>query len=108
MNITDRIALIWPEADPKDVMIVGPLGSRPYDNELLYWRSKDRISTGMIGTAKACFEGSMLEFEAKVKMTYSARAAHGPFNDSSRDTDLRRWSEYNLAIRFLKDLPKRD
>ena len=109
MTIEERIGLVWPEANPKtEVMMVGPLGSRSTHNILLYWRTMDRVSTGMIGTAKGCFEGSLYEFELKLKVDYSSRVTREHISDDTRNLDLRRWDEYNLVLRFLKDLPKLD
>jgi hypothetical protein len=105
VDIEERVKVVWPDAPIDEIHHTGPLGSRSTDNVLLYWRTRDRVTTGMIGTTKPCFEGSMMEFEMKVKTDYSNKVNRQHVSEETRQLDLRRWAEYNLAIRYLKDLP---
>ena len=101
MDIFDRIKLTWPDVSVKDVMQVGPLGTRPADNVLLYNRRNGRVCTGT-NQGRSCFEGSVEEFERKVNEDYSQRVASHPHE---RQRYERLWREYKLTIGFIRSLP---
>lgn len=109
----ERANRIWGTANVKglgDVIWLAPIGSR-FD-ALLFWRSGKRVATGG-GPDRACFEGSLDEFEAAVEKTYAERVrseerynAEWP-NDARKDGQLpaaRHREDYRAAVRFLRSL----
>ncbi len=98
----ERIAVVWPHLKPEEVLIVGPLGSR-YDT-LLFNRRDQRVSTGMRGAQKACFEGTLDEFEQAVEESYAVKV-----NESYTEGPKRKyqtyWDEYRAVIVLLRSLP---
>ena len=100
LSLEDRIAVVFPEADLDDVFRIGPLGSRR--DTLIYWRRKKLVSTGMVGTAKGCFVGTLEELEASIERVY------GPEGSAMTNQKKRIYAEYTAAVALLRSLPDRD
>lgn len=104
-----RARLIWGTAhirEAQDVICIGPIGSR--DDWLLCWRRGKRVSTGMLGDDRPCFEGSLEEFSARVEAEYGARLVEDEVLQSASSEYRARLrkvgDDYRRAITFLTHL----
>lgn len=93
----------WPGVLRKDLMWVGPLGSR--DDALIINKTLRQVTTGRRGSGAdqvPCFKGTFEDFEAKVEADYGERLS-SPYADVSRLTRLR--EEYRAVVLLLRSLP---
>jgi hypothetical protein len=92
----EKATRMWPGVSPEDIIVIGPLGSRAVDNDLIYNRRTGQVQTGWVAD-KACFHGSLAEFKAAVEAQYG------------RPSDSPRWqrkgTEYRMVIALLEALP---
>ena len=100
MTDYERAQLVWPGIGEREFLSIGPLGSRPTYNTLVFNRRTGEVFTGW-RTAPApehpCYLGTLDEFEAAVSVGYPEAAEMGY---------RVRWGiEYREAIRFLRSLP---
>ena len=99
--------MAWPGASVRDIIEIGPLGSRSTENHLLYNRRTGEVVTGVRGAtssmpAKACYKGTLAEFADAVEKTYASRVT----TESVAGYDYQRYLiEYRQVIQFLSALP---
>lgn len=104
-TVEERIAVAWPNADPKEVLRIGPLGTR--SDMLLFNRRTGEVSTGVRGDG-VCFKDSLDAFEWKLDRHYTDEVERydeyltGPIT-AKRYQRLR--DEYRLVIGMLRRLP---
>lgn len=102
LDIDVRIKIAWKDVDPKAVIAIGPLGSRP--DYLLFNRLNNEVTTGNIGTDRPCWISTLDEFEKRVEESYATKIA-GSYTEDGKAV-YRRWQgEYEAAIAFLRTLP---
>lgn len=100
LSPAERSQIIWPDSYGY-VLQVGPLGSRA--DTLLYNRQTGEVSTGMVGTHKPCFLGTLEEFAERVESDYGNRIA-ATFGEALATCERRR-AEYRNLVVFLRSLP---
>ena len=98
----NRALSYWPEAAKEQIVCIFPIGSR--GDHLLFWRRGGRVSTGTAG-GKACFEGSLLDFEDKIRRDYDERikVAH-EMGQPKAETLARHRDDYLAALTFFRTL----
>ena len=101
-TLLERAQTTWPGVAWKDIMVIGPLGSRNDGaDQMIFNRRNGEVITGWrqhMNPDRACYRGTLEEFAQAVEAKYSDRdkAAHR----------ARLYREYMLAIEFLRQLPE--
>lgn len=93
----------WPGVLRKDIIWVGPLGSR--EDALIINKTLREVTTGRRGTGEAqgpCFKGTFEQFEDKLESDYAERLS-SPYAETARLVRLR--DEYRAVCLFLRSLP---
>lgn len=104
LSISDKIRIAFPDTDPKAVMVIGVLGSR--EDWLLFNRITKEVSTGNVGTSRACFKDTLDEFAKKVEVSYGDRLQSHQYTEDGK-RNLMRWrAEYRRVVQFLRELPE--
>ena len=101
-TVLERAQQTWPGVAWKDIMVIGPLGSRNDGaDQMIFNRRNGEVITGWrqhMDPDRACYRGTLEEFAQAVEAKYSDRdkAAHR----------ARLYREYMLAVEFLLQLPE--
>lgn len=93
----------WPGVLRKDLIWIGPLGSR--DDALIINKALREVTTGRRGTGAEqvpCFKGTFEQFESKMEADYAERLS-SPYAENMRLIRLR--DEYRAVCLFLRSLP---